>query len=190
MWPVWRLVLGATVALGADFNTSVFLEVGGLSPICQLAGGYSYNETTGLLDRTYFGRSIGLGARFIGTAFNYTGSLLYTPDAMDIHRSQPLATVRLGDDPIANATFQENASVDAIFGSMAGLEFAKHVVHGEIALRVNSTFNQFQFEVPVLTQASVTGCVGAYKQILSGGHGIRHGPSRGVRKARGAVYYP
>lgn len=190
MWPVWRLVLGATVALGADFNTSVHLEVGGLSPICQLPGGYSYNETTGLLDRTYFGRSIWLQARFLGTAFNYTGSLLYTPGALDVHRSQPLATIRLGAEPIANATSQENASVDAIFGSMAGLKFAQHMVNGEIGLAVNSTINQFQFEVPVLTQASVTLSIGADMQTFFRGNGIGRASSRCVRKARGAFCHP
>lgn len=155
MWALWSII-GASTAFGASFNTSVWLEVGGLSPICQLPGAFSYNESSGLLDRTWFGRPIWLSSNFVGTAFNITGSLQYTPGATELQKSTPLASTRLGDDPPSNVTFQENASIDALIASMSGLNLSNNVVGTEIGFRVNCSYNKFQFEVPVLTQAYVS----------------------------------
>lgn len=35
MWTLWQLLIGPTLVLGADFNTSVWLDVSGLSLIGQ-----------------------------------------------------------------------------------------------------------------------------------------------------------
>lgn len=155
MLPVWYLGLSATLVTGADFNTSVWLEVSGLSLMGQLNPAFTYNESSGLLDRTWFGSATGMDFSFIGTAFKVRGSLLYTPAAQEYHRSKYLASTDTRPETFSNVTFKENASTDALIASMSGLQFGGYTVDTSIEFQVNCTFNKFEFEVPVLTQAYV-----------------------------------